>query len=667
MTLTDDTRKVPLRAIAQIDMTPKWKKGEMLKSKNADLWFGSTHQPVGFSNPALSIFDGSAEPVVRELIQNSLDAARQAGRSPEVKFEICEIPDISLPGWESYKNALRMAKREHKKQTSPDKSMVLKRIQKIIDHHRNIPVLLCIDNGHGLDGGRMDSLLTPGMTSKGQGGGAGSYGLGHHAAFSASNLRYVLYASKYRNKQGKIAQICSGHAILATHRKAGDKQIFAADGYWGSTGQTRLAFDGSDSNYPSTPPRLLAGYLDQLDDTGTVVCVAGFNDFHRDKGDTSSVDAIAQVAAANFSDAIRNGGMKITVTDRRSDTAAECQVTASNVLPLLRKNSKKKRSPRGTISEHNAYQAALTLEEGEWVKGSPSGVIIRWRFLADQTQQDSQVHIFRKGMWITSRADHLLKRNFSKTKPFDAVVSLNHGTLEQLVRNAEGPEHRGLDKKRLETSQKKQLKELLIEIAELIHGLVGERDDIQDYTPPGFAVLKGQLNRKGERTPRVRRSAGGGSVKNPVLGGKKKGSKINPPNNNKNVPRGGTIPKYLCALRLVENNGVIETEIEYQEKPKPEGRIGVRVLTVSGSDGSCENPLKDTYLPIKRIEYRKGFRLSNGDNDSGDVELSVPVREGAQFLRIYLCEPVTEPDLVQIEIVKRQPLKSTSSIMAVAA
>ena len=141
-----------------------------------------------------------------------------------------------------------------------------------------IPLLLCIDNGHGLNGRRMDALLTPGNTSKGEEG-AGSFGLGHHAAFGASDLRYVLYGAKYANDDESIAQIASGHAILASHR---DKEnvLRAADGYWFESGRGQLAFDGSYDCYPSRLPPLLWEFLAGVE-TGTVVCMVGFNDFRR--------------------------------------------------------------------------------------------------------------------------------------------------------------------------------------------------------------------------------------------------------------------------------------------------------------------------------------------------------------------------------------------------
>ena len=165
-----------------------------MNSVDAELYFGQTHRPEGFTSAAVAQFDGSAEPVVRELLQNSLDAADQADEPvAEVRLVISEARRDELPGWSKYMSVFEAACQQRRSgngvKPSQDERMVIERIRNA-SRSVTIPLLLCIDNGHGLNGVRMDSLLTPGNTSKGERG-AGSFGLGHHAAFGASDLRYV--------------------------------------------------------------------------------------------------------------------------------------------------------------------------------------------------------------------------------------------------------------------------------------------------------------------------------------------------------------------------------------------------------------------------------------------------------------------------------------------
>ena len=679
----------------------------MLKPDSADLCFNPTHQPVGFTSGVLAQFDGSAEPVVRELLQNSLDAADRAGRPAEVQFVICEVPKTALPGWGTYNCVLAKALEDRKKwnlgKPSHDEKMVIERIRGCLSRPM-VPLLLCIDNGHGLNGRRMDALLTPGNTSKGEHG-AGSFGLGHHAAFGASNLRYVLYAARYSKPQGAgrsqahtgrseadtgpsralrgrseahTASIASGHAILASHRgedpdkdassrnpprqgmpgsanqkdKDAGTRLYAADGYWFRVGQRELAFDGTHANYPRVPPDLLAPYLHDLHDTGTVVCIVGFNDFHRDDHDPSAVESICRVAAANFSDAICSESLAVVVRDERHDD--EVEVSKARLYQVLEPVSQQLRAEKsGQISGSNAYAALRTRLEGERIE-SPEGSTIRWRVLGESDRLLTQVHVFRKGMWITSRAPGLKKGDFSRCEPFDAVLSLESGPLEQLVRSAEGPEHRGIDRPRLNPREKSRLKELIADVADRLREAVRERDDLEEFTPPGFATLEGQLNRAAEKVRRARAPSGGGKRAAPVDGGKKKTDRGEKKARRQGTPRPGSVPSYRSALRVGAASRVVEALVEYDEETTANSRMGVRVRAASGADGSCEQPLPDTFLRMASIADDSGHS-TDAEASGGDLELVLPAVTGRRRLTAVLAEPVDDPGLLELDIVRRKP------------
>ena len=633
------------------------------KPKRASLYFGVTHQPVGFTSAALAQFDGSAEPVVRELLQNSLDAADQADRAAEIRFEICEAKRADLPGWSDYSKAFEQAsearKRWHKGQPSHDETTVHQRIDSMRRRVR-IPLLLCIDNGHGLDRRRMDALLTPGNTSKGKHG-AGSFGLGHHAAFGASDLRYVFYGSKYRDGE-TLKSIASGHAILATHRHKPNGPERAADGYWFLKGRGDNAFSGSTDPYPRFIPGLLNRYAKELIGSGTVVCIAGFNDFNRDDGEPGAVEMIGRVAAANFSDAICSGRLRVTVEDRRGESRNHSGFsleTASDAEEALGSIKQQKRASKGGgyIAGSVAYNAVLTRGDREPID-SPDGMSIRWRSLAGVDGAQTQVHLFRRGMWITSRADGLKKADFSKQEPFDAVVSLDGGPLEALVRAAEGPEHRGLDAKRLDSGDRKRLREGLREVAQRLRDAVGERDDLQEYTPPGFADLTGRLTRAAEKVRRARAPAGGGSKKEPVIPGVKPTNGDNDEPRRRGTPSPGSTPRYRSSLSARRGQRVVRAHLSYDEETTDGSQVGVRLRAASGADGSCESPLPDAYLRIVSVEDGTG-RASAGPG--GALELALEATAGSRFLVLTLAEPVEDPRVLELDLVRRRPESSPGS------
>ena len=623
--------------------------------EDADLYFGPTHRPVGFTNDALSQYDGSAEPIVRELIQNSIDAAYQTHKEvADVKFIITEIPRTELPGWSTYKEvfeqALQYRKIWHSGHPSYDEKMIISRINQVIDR-KLVPILLCVDNGCGLSGKRMDRLLTPGNTDKGEGG-AGSYGLGHHAAFSASNLRYILYASKYETKYGSIESIGSGHAILASHGTG--KPIRAADGYWFSSGSEDYAFDGSYESYPNTPPLVLSDYLDSTE-TGTVVCMLGFNDFNRNNSDPTSVESICRVTASNFSDAIDAGQLAVTIKDNRDNTTAS--VTPADLGKILEPYSNNKRaSKQGQINGEVAFSAWKTIRYGQKVYNASEQ--IRWRRLEGADQPRTRVHLFRKGMWITSTVPGLQAYNFSNVWPFDAVLSLDDGPLERLVRDAEGPEHRGIDKKRLNRADQKHINELIDQIADQLRLAVGERDDTTEFIPTGFAMVSGHQIRRAERIRLPRTRAGGGNRVDRVNVGEVEndGDSERKTPRRRGTPQPGSTPRYRTALRLDETS-IVRALIEYDEEIVNQSEIGIRVRTVSGADGTCEQPLPDTFLELVSVsDSERG--ITNTASASGDqLELTLPAVSGTRTIEIELASPVANPHLLELDIVKRTPKK----------
>ena len=73
-----------------------------------------------------------------------------------------------------------------------------------------------------------------------------------------------------------------------------------------------------------------------------------------------------------------------------------------------------------------------------------------------------------------------------------------------------GPEHRGIDTKRLDNKQKKQYRQLMAEAASLLRSAVGERMDLEDFVPKGFAALTGHDIRTAERIRRPPPASGRG-------------------------------------------------------------------------------------------------------------------------------------------------------------
>ena len=85
-------------------------------NKSSDLTFHPAYQPEGFNSNAMDA-DDQTNPaiVVRELIQNSVDASLEAGRAMCLVDYVLEDASLrEIPVIESYRSALANAKIAHK-------------------------------------------------------------------------------------------------------------------------------------------------------------------------------------------------------------------------------------------------------------------------------------------------------------------------------------------------------------------------------------------------------------------------------------------------------------------------------------------------------------------------------------------------------------------------
>ncbi len=420
-------------------------------------------EPQGFSTLAMTQWTGNPEPVVRELLQNCLDAADEAGRTKsEVSFSIKEVPLADIPGIEAYREHFEQAVAEREMGTQGvSEKQVIKRIRQILGGGGgggSVRLLFCRDNGVGLDSGNIERILTQGNTAKGQSG-AGAFGIGHLTAFAASDLRYVLYAGRSRDPAGNTKDMASGHAILASCKK----YKHGGHGYWLARTDSSRPPDLFDPLYPDKAPPLLLRELDCLGDTGSVVCITGFNNFRSDKADPAA--AIARVAAKNFLVAIWNKKMTVTIRD---EDDRETVVDHETLGTILERDKARKLGEQkgGWLPGAQAYQAWETLEQGErFMLGAGADAYVL-PLGQHEARPLPRVQVFRSGMWITNDADALEPRRFRSNKPFAAVIMVESGGLARLVRGAEGPEHRGLDRQRLEPPDSKKLLALLQHIAD---------------------------------------------------------------------------------------------------------------------------------------------------------------------------------------------------------
>ena len=624
----------------------------------AALVFPEAGQPQGFSTLATSQSQGNPEPVVRELLQNCLDAAVAAKRDcAEIDFTIGDVPLDAIPGIAQYQEHFEDAARQRARgKQGHAEVQVIGQIRKVLDS-LEVTVLSCRDNGVGLNHDRMARLLTEGDTDKHDG--AGAFGVGHLTAFAASTLRFVFYAGRCRDDD-QLADVASAHAILASRRISGNRGR-GGHGFW-LTSPT--LFDPKPCAN-SAPPLLKEG-LDGLEDTGSVVAILGFNGF---RGTEPPAQAIARVAAKNFLVAIWSGNMDVRVHDERNGT--EVIVDGSRLKSILAPGRNQKRAEQGGgyLSGEQAYRAWETLEHGKTVE-LEAGATARFRRLEyDGRRPTTRVQVFRNGMWITNKPPYLRPPDFGGHNPFDAVVMTGAGLLAGLVRGAEGPEHRGIEMGRLARRDRTRLRDLLKEIADRFRGRAGEIKGTEEYEPEGFALFQGDRIMIAEVAPPYRPRAGeegNSKVTTPVPD--EDARPIDPPERKKRKKKGGRGARPKPGARVngrmtvrgnLGRDGTV-TSLDASWRPASTRRTAgsyqaVRVRIPSGSDETCEQPLPPDWLEISKIVI--GSKPSTHGHSRYEARL--PWGEVDFTVHLHESTSLTDPSAVELDIVRRrdQPLK----------
>ena len=416
----------------------------------------------GFTPAGVAAFDNlRPAAVVRELIQNSLDAARNAEVSPAiVRFRLTRESRDSIPGIRSYESAFAKAVETQEAMTGgPLTGQAQLTAETIGDAlaQDELDVLSVLDNGIGLDEQRMNALLSDGVSVK-DGAATGTYGNGHSTAIPASDLRYVLYGGLTEGRH----RIGAGHAVLASHYETGELHQRAGDGFY-----IRDFRASQDSLYEYATGRQLPGLIARAIEEikaetphGTAVIIPAFNNFLEEK--EALWPMVSHAASANFFVAIEEGELVVSLEDDRWGVdELPGKLDRSNLEEVLDSHRDKRRAA-AFLNGRRAYEAHRVYRTGErhLVETEAGAVEIRLRENPDGI---TRVDLCRNGMWITDRIPGV-SQSFADQVPFHAVLSLNARDgrdLHNFIRIAEGPLHDAITIKRLPAPQRKACRSAL--------------------------------------------------------------------------------------------------------------------------------------------------------------------------------------------------------------
>ena len=471
-----------------------------MANKPPDLLFGPGSNS-GFTPAGIAAFDNlRPAAVVRELIQNALDAAQACDAKPAVvRFRLEEIKTSQIPGIKSYEKAFNAAVKTQKEmgaETLPTRAQyVVSTIQKALNQDTQ-NVLSVLDNGIGLNEQRMTALLSDGVSVK-DGNATGTYGNGHSVAIPASDLRYVLYGGITANKES----IGSGHAVIASHSKRNLRHLCAGDGFlvldFANGAQGKLYKYAK----KSCIPKLIADNLEKIrkySDHGTAVVIPAFNNLREE--DKTLWEMVAQAAACNFFEAIKEKRLEVHVEDLRNKKVFSKTIDYSTVLDTLKTYRENRRS-RDFLSGQKAFEAYNVLCSGtsHMVPTSQGNIRI---YFDKRSSGNTRIDLCRNGMWITyDKHINQFRYQFKNNSPFHAVLlldSIDSGGLHRLVRDAEGPLHNNINLKNLSVEDNKNLRKAFKEIRDWLQNHAPQIND-ESYSPDDFLALDFGDGEKGQR------------------------------------------------------------------------------------------------------------------------------------------------------------------------
>ena len=473
--------------------------------KGPKLRFGRDATPTGFAATATAFFDDLRPArIVRELLQNSIDAAADAREAvARVRFRVTMISPETVPDIRGYTKAFREAIQFGKKVggglSTPDQRIVnrisaaLARLENDGDY-----MLAVMDNGVGLNDERMTAILGDGISNK-SGSSAGSYGVGHFTAVPTSDLRYLLYGGV----QSDGRRIAAGAAFIASRRGSGN--LFAARGYLIKklgTGKPGKVFEFIDvADIPST----LADDLHAVQKEwghGTVIHIPAFNWFGDEEERWSLWSIVSKVAAYNFVVAIQRGELEIEVDEGSAyvegDEQSIMRLDRDTIGDVLDSEADRRRAARGDsffaglrpsgAVAHSIYQV-LIRGESRVVETEFGDVTVQ--LLGPSPTGSTRVDLVRNGMWITDSLRDLRRSDFADRQTFHALLMPEPlGELNRLIRKAEGPMHNELSFKHLDDKQERDsLRDGLRAIRDWIRDHVPEIGT-EEYTPDDFLVVE---------------------------------------------------------------------------------------------------------------------------------------------------------------------------------
>ena len=589
----------------------------------------------GLTAVALSVSsDKKAPGIVREILQNSLDAAKDAGREcAKVVFSLEKIEKASIPGINDYQNAINKVAEYNQELGWPDQSKNIVDSFKASLKKDKLPVLFVSDNGIGLNKKHMSAILSDGINVKDKKGSSGSKGNGHFTTFNLSNLRYLLYGG-VSEADGMLA---SGHAILSSHQ--GKKDICGKNGYYVKSLNRDI---NNPFSFPtgSTIPSIIMDKLKDIkstEDSGALLGILDFNYFGVSENNMQEVrDLVLVSAARNFFASVKTGELVVIFKSEKGEE----RINADNLESIINDRSPKIGKTRNFPSHEKAnkfYRLFVDGQQGindahiESIKTTAGNFDVIYR---QSKVVNTSIALCRNGMWITDDIPSIKPSNFTDQVPFEALILCNETETSTMVRNAEGNLHNNLDVSMvIDESKRRKLRNCLQDITKELAKLIKTQDNkaIEFIEIDGIGVMSdspGRSSLPGEKIGTTQK-------RNPT--DRNQGDQKQDKHSHTPKP-GNTLPVRCIATR--QGAGRMKIRVVPLDDSAD---VELRLVRNGGGDFSCDDPARDNkQITLKHVicggneckisherkEYVRIGKAVKGEEKSIDIEFDAEKIKG---------------------------------------
>ena len=462
---------------------------------------------AGANDGAIDTFSGKRlSSIVREVIQNSLDA-KQSNSSPvRVSFSAEKVKKSKLSGLSDIQKHLENCVKIARKQKLPAAVKHYEHAIKTIEAAANVN-FLCIhdDNTTGLTGpldkpwGSWFAITKgAGISQKSNSASLGSFGHGSKAPFAYSDTRMVFYLSSVQNKN-KLQTRFQGKCILQSHEHPTQTGVYTqGTGFYGNVAGNQPLID---KQVPMWAALLREKFTK---DTGTSILVP-FSNFNPTHYMETKI-----IVLANFFYAIMSNELEVLVGDELI-TRANLQKIYENCFKNLDATSEE--TDRHHIKQ--CFESIKTILNYDFHNAQeiPNfGQFIWWIRVGEDVEGRTVGVARQNGMLITRKANGL--ERFRGTRSFDLFVCVKGDKGSELLKDLENPTHDNFEFDRIRfqkarTSAKKKYKLFTSKIREVVatHAALAtsEEEELQalSFLFGGISSLSSDSKNSMERGTRI--------------------------------------------------------------------------------------------------------------------------------------------------------------------